>query len=50
MMTDKSVVKTEVVFSDDRRHRYLLKKEWDKSKNQGNGSDGQSELCRWYAG
>ncbi len=34
MMTDKCVVKTEVVFSDDRRHRYLLKKEWDKSKKK----------------
>jgi len=34
MITDKSVIKTEAVFSDDRQHRYLLKKEWDKNKKK----------------
>ncbi|CVK21866.1 DUF1643 domain-containing protein [Sporomusa sphaeroides] len=34
MLTDKSVVKTEAVFSDDRKHRYLLRKEWDKNKKK----------------
>lgn len=34
MITDKSVVKTEAVFSDDRQHRYLLRKEWDKNKKK----------------
>lgn len=32
MITDKIVMKTEVVFSEDRLHRYLLKKEWDVKK------------------
>jgi len=32
MHTDKATVKTEAVFSDDRRHRYLLRKEWDVKK------------------
>ncbi len=50
MITDKSVVKTEAVFSDDRQHRYLLKKEWDKNKKKGDGADGQSQLRRWYVG
>lgn len=34
MVTDKSVVKTEAVFSDDRKYRYLLRKEWDKNKKK----------------
>jgi hypothetical protein len=32
MQTDKAVVKTETVFSDDRRRRYVLRKEWDSKK------------------
>jgi hypothetical protein len=32
MQTDKATVKTEAVFSDDRRHRFLLRKEWDIKK------------------
>ena len=32
MPTDKSTMKTEAVFSDDRKHRYLLRKEWDAKK------------------
>ena len=32
MLTDKATVKTEALFSDDRRHRYLLRKEWDVKK------------------
>jgi hypothetical protein len=32
MLTEKAVVKTEAIFSDDRKHRYLLKKEWDTKK------------------
>jgi len=30
--TTKSIVKTEAIFSEDRQHRYLLRKEWDKNK------------------
>jgi hypothetical protein len=29
MLTEKAVLKTETVFSDDRRKRYLLRKEWE---------------------
>ena len=29
MITEKSTVKTEAIFSDDRQRRYLLRKEWD---------------------
>jgi len=32
MLTDKITMKTEAVFSEDRRHRYLLRKEWDSKK------------------
>ena len=32
MLTEKLTVKTETVFSDDRRNRYLLRKEWDSKK------------------
>jgi hypothetical protein len=32
MLTDKAVVKTEAIFSDDRKHRYILRKEWDSKK------------------
>lgn len=31
---EKSVIKTEAVFSDDKNNRYLLKKEWDKTKKK----------------
>jgi hypothetical protein len=27
MLTDKATVKTEAIFPDDRKHRYILKKE-----------------------
>jgi hypothetical protein len=32
MLTEKANMKTETVFSDDRRNRYLLRKEWDAKK------------------
>ena len=32
MHTEKATVKTEAVFSEDRRHRYLLRKEWDAKR------------------
>lgn len=31
---EKSMVKTEAIFSEDRQHRYLLRKEWDKNKKK----------------
>lgn len=31
-ITEKSVVKTEAIFTEDKSHRYLLRKEWDKNK------------------
>lgn len=34
MITEKSVMKTEVKFSDDKNHRYLLRKEWDNKKKR----------------
>lgn len=33
-ITEKSVIRTEVCFSEDKQHRYLLRKEWDKNKNK----------------
>jgi len=32
MVSQKSTLKTEAVFSDDGKHRFLLHKEWDKTK------------------
>jgi hypothetical protein len=32
MLTEKAVLKTEAAFSEDRRHRYILRKEWDSKK------------------
>ncbi len=32
--TEKSIMRTEVIFSDDRQQRYLLRKEWDKTKKK----------------
>ena len=32
MITDKDVIKCESVFSDDRSHRFLWKRIWDKDK------------------
>jgi hypothetical protein len=32
--TEKSIMRTEVIFSDDRQQRYLLRKEWDKTKRK----------------
>lgn len=36
MIIEKSVMKTEVKFNDNKEYRYLLKKEWDiKRKSNG---------------
>lgn len=32
MQTIKSILATEAIFSDDKQHRYLLKKIWDSDK------------------
>ena len=32
MQIIKSTLETEAIFSDDKQHRYLLKKAWDKEK------------------
>lgn len=32
--TLKSTIKTEAIFSKDKEHRYLLRKEWDKNKKK----------------
>lgn len=32
MIIDKSIIKAEAVFSEDRSRRYLLRKEWDSKK------------------
>ncbi len=34
LTTKKSVVKTEVLLSEDKQYRYLLRKEWDKNKSK----------------
>jgi len=34
MQVEKLVMKTETIFSDDRKHRYLLRKEWDAKKKK----------------
>jgi hypothetical protein len=34
MQVEKSVMKTEAIFSDNRKHRYLLRKEWDTKKKK----------------
>lgn len=34
MVTEKTVLRTEAHFSEDKNHRYLLRKEWEKSKNR----------------
>ena len=34
MDVEKTVLKTEAYFSEDRKHRYLLRKEWDKAKHR----------------
>lgn len=31
---EKSIIKTEAYFSEDKKHRYLLRKEWDKNKKK----------------
>ncbi|WP_237714811.1 DUF1643 domain-containing protein [Pelosinus fermentans] len=33
-VTEKSVIKTEAIFSADKQYRYLLRKEWDKNKKK----------------
>ncbi|MCG8542106.1 MAG: DUF1643 domain-containing protein [Clostridia bacterium] len=32
--TQKSTIKTEAYFSEDGKHRYLLKREWNKTKKK----------------
>jgi len=32
MITDRVTLKTETIYSDNRQHRYLLRKEWDPKK------------------
>jgi hypothetical protein len=32
VLTEKAMMKTEAIFSDDRKHRYLLRKEWEPKK------------------
>ena len=32
MLIEKATMKTETIFSEDKRHRYLLKKEWDSKR------------------
>lgn len=34
MINEKVTMKSESVFSDDKNHRYLLRKEWEKSKDR----------------
>ena len=34
MIVEKTILKTEANFSDDKKQRYLLRKEWDKSKDR----------------
>ena len=34
MEIEKTTLRTEAHFSDDRKHRYLLRKEWDKAKDR----------------
>jgi hypothetical protein len=34
VITEKNLIKTEVIFSKDKQHRYLLRKEWDKGKDK----------------
>ena len=34
MITQKSTITTEVIFSDDKKQRYLLRKEWDSKKRK----------------
>jgi hypothetical protein len=34
MTVEKTVLKTEAYFSDDKKQRYLLRKEWEKSKDR----------------
>lgn len=34
MNVEKSIIKTEAIFSEDKQHRYILKKEWDKTKKK----------------
>jgi len=34
MITEKTVLRTEAHFSEDKNHRYLLRKEWEKSKDR----------------
>ncbi|SNT19198.1 intein N-terminal splicing region [Anaerovirgula multivorans] len=34
LTVEKSIIKTEVTFSEDKKYRYLLRKEWDKAKKK----------------
>lgn len=34
MVVEKTTLKTEAMFSEDKKHRYILRKEWDKNKGR----------------
>lgn len=34
MKTTKSMIKTEVIYDDEMKNKYLVRKEWDKSKKK----------------
>jgi len=34
VLTEKSMIKTEAIFSENKTHRYLLRKEWNKTKKK----------------
>ncbi len=34
LISEKIIIKTEVTFSEDKKHRYLLRKEWNKTKKK----------------
>ena len=34
IIIEKSLLKTEAIFSQDKKSRYLLRKEWDKNKER----------------
>lgn len=34
MKTTKSMIKTEVIYDDQMKNKYLIRKEWDKSKKK----------------
>ncbi|GLI56408.1 DUF1643 domain-containing protein [Propionigenium maris DSM 9537] len=34
MVVEKTTLKTEAMFSENKKHRYILRKEWDKAKDR----------------